>query len=61
MLLENNPYPQDGRVRREAQSLTTAGYRVTVISPAGSGQLGSESVAGVQVYRYPAPKEYPRR
>jgi len=57
MLLENNPYPQDGRVRREAQSLTTAGYRVTVISPAGSGQLGSESVAGVQVYRYPAPKE----
>lgn len=57
MLLENNPYPQDGRVRREAQSLTAAGYRVTVISPAGPGQPRSERVAGVHVYRYPAPKE----
>ncbi len=57
MLLENNPYPQDGRVRREAQSLTAAGYRVTVISPGRPGQAKSEEVDGVLVYRYPAPKE----
>lgn len=57
MLLENHPYPQDGRVRREAQSLEKAGYQVTVVCPAGSGQARSEVVAGVQVYRYPAPKE----
>jgi len=57
MLVENNPYPQDGRVRREANSLTRAGYRVTVISPASQGQPRSEVVDGVRVYRYRAPKE----
>ncbi len=55
MLLENNPYPQDGRVRREAVSLTEAGYRVTVICPAASGQRWAETVNGVRVYRYPVP------
>ncbi len=57
MLLENHPYPQDGRVRREARSLARAGYRVTVVSPASQGQPKAEIVDGVQVYRYPAPKE----
>lgn len=57
MLLENHTYPQDGRVRREAVSLQRAGYRVTVIAPAGDGQPRSEVVDGVRVYRYPAPRE----
>jgi glycosyltransferase involved in cell wall biosynthesis len=57
MLLENNPYPQDGRVRREAASLTAAGYRVTVICPTGDRQSRTELVDDVKVYRYPAPKE----
>jgi glycosyltransferase involved in cell wall biosynthesis len=57
MLLENNPYPQDGRVRREASSLTDAGYCVTVVCPAAIGQRKTEVVEGVRVYRYPAPKE----
>ena len=57
MLLENNPYPQDGRVRREAASLSRAGYDVTVIAPAKKGQPKQDLVDGVRVCRYPAPKE----
>lgn len=55
MLLENNPYPQDVRVRREAQALTAAGYHVSVVCPAGSGQKWHELSDRVQVYRFPAP------
>ncbi len=55
MLLENQPYPQDFRVRREAVALTEAGYQVTVIAPRLKEQLWCESVGGVQVYRFPAP------
>jgi glycosyltransferase involved in cell wall biosynthesis len=55
MLLENNPYPQDGRVRREAATLTEAGYQVSVICPAAPGQNRTETLNGVRVYRYPAP------
>ncbi len=55
MLLENNPFPQDGRVRREAAALTAAGYCVTVIAPADKGQSRRETVNGVGVYRYAAP------
>jgi glycosyltransferase involved in cell wall biosynthesis len=57
MLLENNPYPRDGRVRQEATSLAAAGLKVTVISPKGSGQTWHEVCDGVRVYRYPAPPE----
>ena len=55
MLLENLPFPQDLRVRREAFALTSAGYRVTVICPSAKGQTSREIVNGVSVYRYPAP------
>jgi glycosyltransferase involved in cell wall biosynthesis len=55
MLLENLPFPQDVRVRREAAALVQAGYRVTVICPAGKEQPFHEELNGVQVYRYPAP------
>lgn len=55
MLLENLPFPQDLRVRREAYALTSAGYRVTVICPSAKGQPSREIVNGVAVYRYPAP------
>jgi glycosyltransferase involved in cell wall biosynthesis len=44
-------------VRREATSLSRAGYDVTVISPAAKGQPKREIVDGVRVFRYPAPKE----
>jgi glycosyltransferase involved in cell wall biosynthesis len=55
MLLENLPFPQDLRVRREAYALHAAGYRVTVICPAHKGQPFRETVNGVRVLRYPAP------
>jgi len=52
MLLENNPYPQDTRVRNEAESLTEAGLRVTVLAPRGRAQAAHEWVNGVEVRRY---------
>jgi glycosyltransferase involved in cell wall biosynthesis len=56
MLLENLPFPQDLRVRREANALHAAGYRVTVICPAHKGQPFHERVNGVRVFRYLAPR-----
>ncbi len=55
MLLENQPYPQDGRVRRESFSLADVGYEVTVVCPRAEGQPRTESVHGVRVIRYPKP------
>ena len=55
MLLENNPYPQDGRVLREATTLSAAGYQVTVIAPAAAGQSRREVLDAVRIYRFPAP------
>lgn len=56
MLLENNPYPQDDRVRREARTLVAAGYQVSVICPAVRGQSRREVLNGVRIYRFPAPR-----
>jgi glycosyltransferase involved in cell wall biosynthesis len=55
MLLQNNPYPQDTRVRNEAETLAGAGHDVTVIAPRGPGQTRSGTVDGVRVRRYRAP------
>ena len=55
MLLENNSYPADQRVRREANSLVGAGFQVTVISPNRRGSPYHENVNGVHVYRFPRP------
>ncbi len=57
MLLENNPYPSDSRVRQEAKALVEAGFEVTVVSPKGRREGYHEVVDGVHVYRYPAPAE----
>jgi glycosyltransferase involved in cell wall biosynthesis len=53
MLLENLPYPQDSRVRNEAESLAAAGHRIEVIAPRGSGQPFREEINGVAVRRFP--------
>lgn len=55
MLLENNPYPKDARVRREALALVAAGYQVSVICQRAVGQCWYETEQGVRIYRYPAP------
>jgi glycosyltransferase involved in cell wall biosynthesis len=54
-LVENNPYPLDFRVRREAHTLRDAGCQVTVIAPRDAAQPWSEDVDGISVYRFPAP------
>lgn len=55
LLVENNPYPEDFRVRREAQTLLAAGCEVCVIAPRKRGQCWVERADGVWVYRFPAP------
>ena len=52
ILLENFTYPQDTRVRNEAESLASAGYGVTVLAPRGEGQPARETIAGVRVRRW---------
>ncbi|MFM2067288.1 MAG: hypothetical protein RLZZ584_2197, partial [Pseudomonadota bacterium] len=54
LLVENNGYPRDFRVRREAHALRDAGCRVSVICPREAGQPWHELDAAVAVYRYPA-------
>jgi len=56
ILLENEPYPHDRRVRQEALALHEAGYEVTVVSPdAPQAPAAEEVVDGVRTLRYPAP------
>jgi glycosyltransferase involved in cell wall biosynthesis len=52
MLLENNPYPHDVRVRSEAESLARAGHSVTVIAPRGAGQRRRQNIRDVDVIRF---------
>ena len=56
MLLENNPYPQDVRVRSEADSLAAAGHEVTVVAPRAAGQPRRERVSAVWVRRFGLPE-----
>ncbi|MEN6624699.1 MAG: glycosyltransferase family 4 protein [Candidatus Sumerlaeia bacterium] len=46
-------YPQDPRVRREAEALVEAGYAVDVVCLRRPGQAPREEVGGVSVYRVP--------
>lgn len=57
MLVENCSYPRDVRVRREAETLVSAGFAVSVVSQALDGQPRRETIKGVRVYRYKAPPE----
>lgn len=57
MLLENSPYREDNRVKREAQTLLEAGYRVTVICPKDKPERRwRELVDGVRLYQFPQPE-----
>jgi glycosyltransferase involved in cell wall biosynthesis len=57
ILLENLPYPQDRRVRLEAEALTTAGATVTVLAPAAANQAPREIISQVDVRRFPRHSE----
>ena len=52
MLVENN-FPTDTRVRNEAYTLVEHGYQVTVICLKADGERSREVVGGVTVYRVP--------
>jgi glycosyltransferase involved in cell wall biosynthesis len=55
ILDENLPVPLDRRVWQEARALVDAGYRVTIISPRGSGEMARlvETREGIRILRYP--------
>jgi glycosyltransferase involved in cell wall biosynthesis len=55
MALENNPYPQDVRVRNEAEELALDGHDVVVLAPRAQDQQRTEIVNGVRVTRYRLP------
>src|SRR5947208_17128676 len=52
MLVENY-FPEDTRVKNEADLLTSAGYHVSVIALRKKGQPQREIVNGIEVYRVP--------
>lgn len=56
MLLENNPYELDVRVRGEARSLAAAGYDVTVLAPRAPGTPARAVLDGVRVERFRLPE-----
>jgi glycosyltransferase involved in cell wall biosynthesis len=53
MVLENNAYPGDARVRLEAESLVESGLSVEVLAPRQSGRPAREVICGVRVTRFP--------
>src|SRR5947207_14692074 len=53
LMLVENYFPQDTRVKNEASLLTDAGYQVTVIALRRKGQAGRETLNSVEVYRLP--------
>lgn len=55
MVVENNAYPDDVRVRSEAETLAQAGHNITVIAPRDPGQPWCETVGDVRVFRFPRP------
>lgn len=58
IVVENLPVPLDRRVWLEANALTQAGYKVTVLCPTGRGwDKHREEIDGIEIYRYPEPPE----
>ena len=54
IIVQNLPVPFDRRVWLECQTLTRAGYDVTVICPTGEGTEREQVVDGVRIVAYPA-------
>jgi glycosyltransferase involved in cell wall biosynthesis len=53
IIVENLPVPFDRRVWQEAQALSEAGYRVSVICPKGKGfEQSRETREGIEIYRH---------
>ena len=52
-ILRRDYYPESAHVRRDAETLTEAGYQVDVITLRRDGQPRWEEIDGVRVYRLP--------
>ncbi|MHA1590086.1 MAG: glycosyltransferase family 4 protein [Candidatus Njordarchaeales archaeon] len=55
MILIDNTFPPDIRVRKEARTLVDAGHEVYVLAKRGPGQPLREMVNGIKVYRFGTP------
>jgi len=53
LMIVENPYPQDTRVRNEATRLSSAGYILTIIAKKYPEQLNQEKLDQIQIYRVP--------
>jgi glycosyltransferase involved in cell wall biosynthesis len=53
IIVQNLPVPFDRRVWLECQTLTGAGYDVTVVCPRGEGTGAEQVVDGVRILAYP--------
>src|SRR5437868_680005 len=53
LMMVENYFPQDTRVKNEADLLTNAGYHVSIIALREKGQPRREIVNGIEVYRVP--------
>jgi len=52
MILSDNTFPPDIRVKKEAGALIGDGHKVSLIAVRGKGQSKSELVEDVSVFRY---------
>jgi glycosyltransferase involved in cell wall biosynthesis len=52
IIVQNLPVPFDRRVWLECHALVSAGYRVAVVCPKGSGDPGYEVIDTVELYKY---------
>jgi glycosyltransferase involved in cell wall biosynthesis len=52
IIVQNLPVPFDRRVWLECQALVSAGYRVAVVCPKGSGDPGYQVIEEVELYKY---------
>jgi glycosyltransferase involved in cell wall biosynthesis len=52
IIVQNLPVPFDRRVWLECQALVSAGYRVAVVCPKGSGDPGYQVVDTVELHKY---------
>ena len=52
IIVQNLPVPFDRRVWLECQALVSAGYRVAVVCPKGSGDPTYQVIDTVQLYKY---------
>lgn len=55
MLVENNGFPRDCRVRREAYALRDHGCQVSIVCPREADQYWHEDLDGVEIFRFPSP------